>query len=69
MNKPCLLDTNVLVRFFTGEPPDMAERARAIVAQADAGKLRLEIPPLIVAGASPRWSRKSYPTPWNAIAP
>jgi predicted nucleic acid-binding protein len=39
----------VLVRFFTGEPPDMAERARALVAQADSGKLELAIPSLIVA--------------------
>ncbi|MFO1501424.1 MAG: PIN domain-containing protein [Verrucomicrobiota bacterium] len=49
MSRACLVDTNVLVRFFTGDPPDMAERARALVAQADAGKLRLEIPSLIVA--------------------
>ena len=49
MSKPCLVDTNVLVRFFTGQPPDMAERARALVAQADAGKTILQIPSLIVA--------------------
>lgn len=49
MSKPCLLDTNVLVRFFTGRPPDMAERARALVAQADTGKLVLQVPSLIVA--------------------
>lgn len=49
MSKPCLIDTNVLVRFFTGQPPDMAERARALVAQADAGKTILQIPSLIVA--------------------
>lgn len=51
MNKACLLDTNVLVRFFTGQPPDMAERARALIAQADTGKLRLLVPSLIVAEA------------------
>lgn len=49
MSKSCLIDTNVLVRFFTGTPPDLAERARSLVAQADAGKLQLEILPLIVA--------------------
>lgn len=49
MSKPCLVDTNVLLRFFTGEPPRMAERARALVAQADSGKIVLEIPSLIVA--------------------
>jgi len=47
--KPCLVDTNVLVRFLTGEPPALAERARALVAQADAGKVALEVLPLIVA--------------------
>ena len=49
MSKPCLLDTNVLVRFFTGQPPEMAGRARALIAQADGGKLLLQIPSLIVA--------------------
>ena len=49
MSKSCLVDTNVLLRFFTGEPPDMAERARAIVVDADSGKFQIEIPSLIVA--------------------
>jgi predicted nucleic acid-binding protein len=49
VSKSCLVDTNVLLRFFTGEPPEMAERARALIAQADSGKLQLEIPALIVA--------------------
>jgi predicted nucleic acid-binding protein len=49
MSRSCLVDTNVLVRFFTGDPPEMAERARALVAQADAGKIDLLIPSLIVA--------------------
>jgi hypothetical protein len=38
VNRSCLVDTNVLVWFFTGQPPAMAKRARAMVAQADAGK-------------------------------
>ena len=49
MNKPCLLDTNVLVRFFTGQPPEMAERACTLITQADTGKLILHISSLIVA--------------------
>jgi len=49
VSKSCLVDTNILLRFFTGDPPEMAERARAIVADADRGKLQLEIPALIVA--------------------
>jgi predicted nucleic acid-binding protein len=49
MSQACLVDTNVLVRFFTGEPREMAERARTVVALADAGKIELLIPSLIVA--------------------
>ena len=49
MSKSCLVDTNILLRFFTGDPPEMAERARALIEQADSGKLQIEIPALIVA--------------------
>ena len=49
MSRSRLVDTNILVRFFTGDPPEMAERARTLVAQADAGKIDLLIPSLIVA--------------------
>jgi predicted nucleic acid-binding protein len=44
-----LVDTNVLVRFFTGEPPEMAEKARRLVEKADEGKLTLVVLPVIVA--------------------
>ena len=44
-----LADTNVLVRFFTGQPPDMAAKARKLVAEADAGEVVLEVLPVIVA--------------------
>lgn len=49
MSKSCLVDTNILLRFLTGEPPELAERARALIAQADAGKLEIEVPALVVA--------------------
>jgi predicted nucleic acid-binding protein len=49
VSKSCLVDTNILLRFFTGDPPEMAERARALIEQADSGKLQIEIPALIVA--------------------
>lgn len=49
MIRSALVDTNVLVRFFTGDPPKMAERAKTLVAQADAGKIELLVPSLIVA--------------------
>ena len=44
-----LLDTNVLVRFFSGEPPDMAEKARRLIERADAGQLTLVVVPVILA--------------------
>jgi predicted nucleic acid-binding protein len=39
------VDTNVLVRHLTGDPPDLAERATAFLAQAE----ELLLPDLIVA--------------------
>ena len=44
-----LVDTNVLVRFFTGQPREMAAKAKALVAAADAGEVVLELLPVIVA--------------------
>jgi predicted nucleic acid-binding protein len=49
MSQSCLIGTNILLRFFTGDPPTLANRARAIIAEADGGRLQLEIPALIVA--------------------
>ena len=49
MPTPQLIDTNVLVRFFTGQPPDMALKAKTLVAEAEAGKVVLEVLPVIVA--------------------
>jgi len=47
--KQQLVDTNVLVRFFTGEPPTMAAKARQLVARADSGDVILVALPVIVA--------------------
>ena len=44
-----LVDTNVLVRFFTGQPPEMAAKAKALVARAEAGMVVLDILPVMVA--------------------
>lgn len=44
-----LIDTNILLRFFTGEPAGLAEKARAVIAEADRGALVLEIHPLVIA--------------------
>jgi predicted nucleic acid-binding protein len=45
-----LVDTNVLVRFFTGDPAELASRARRLIARADAGELVLVVLPVVVAG-------------------
>lgn len=44
-----LVDTNVLTRFFTGDPPDLAAKARRLVERADAGEVLLVVFPVIVA--------------------
>jgi predicted nucleic acid-binding protein len=44
-----LVDTNVLVRFFTGEPPAMAAKAKQLIAHADRGDVILVLLPVIVA--------------------
>lgn len=44
-----LVDTNVLARFFTGEPPEMAVKARGLVERADNGEIVLVVLPVIVA--------------------
>lgn len=49
MSETRLVDTNVLLRFFTGTPPDMAAKAKDLIAEADAGVITLEIIPLVLA--------------------
>ena len=44
-----LVDTNVLVRFLTGEPAEMAAKARRLVERADSGEVVLVVLPVIVA--------------------
>lgn len=49
--KPLLLDTNVLLRFITGEPADQAKEVAELVAAAEAGKVRLAVLPMVLAEA------------------
>lgn len=41
-------DTNVIVRYLTGEPPALAARARAKLAEVERGSLRLRVPTEVV---------------------
>lgn len=45
------LDTNVLVRFVTGEPENQAKEVAKLFAAAEAGSLKLQIIPMILAEA------------------
>jgi predicted nucleic acid-binding protein len=44
-----LVDTNVLLRFFTGEPHALSLRARALLESAERGEVALDVPVLVVA--------------------
>lgn len=44
-----VLDANVLLRFLTGEPHDLANRARAILNEAERKRISLAVTPLTLA--------------------
>jgi predicted nucleic acid-binding protein len=43
------IDANVLLRFLTGEPKDLAERAARLMVRAERGEVVLVLSPLVVA--------------------
>ena len=47
--KPLLLDTNILVRFVTGEPIHQAKEVAALIGAAESGKVRLAVLPMVLA--------------------
>ena len=49
MAERLLADTNVLVRFITGQPAGMAAKARRLIERADRGDFEVEVLPVIVA--------------------
>jgi predicted nucleic acid-binding protein len=46
-----LVDTNVILRFLTGDPAPQAAAARKLFARARSGEIELEVSPVIVAEA------------------
>ncbi len=46
-----LVDTNILLRFLSGEPAPQAAAARKLFGQAAAGEIVLDVSPVIVAEA------------------
>ncbi len=47
--KHYLVDTNILLRFLSGEPPALATAARKLFSRAKGGEVVLDISPVIVA--------------------
>ena len=47
--KTRLVDTNVILRFLTGEPENQATRAKKLFATNESGELVLRVVPLVVA--------------------
>ncbi|MBW4477639.1 MAG: type II toxin-antitoxin system VapC family toxin [Tolypothrix brevis GSE-NOS-MK-07-07A] len=43
------VDANVLLRFLTGEPPELAERALRLIQRAEQGEINLKLSPIVVA--------------------
>ncbi len=58
MNSVVLIDANVIVRFLTGEPADMALRARALWEEAERTDSKLSLPTLVVAEST--WVLRSF---------
>jgi predicted nucleic acid-binding protein len=52
------VDANVLVRFLTKEPPELAERSAALMSRAERGEVMLVVPSLVVAEVI--WVLKSF---------
>lgn len=52
------VDANVLLRFLTGEPKELAGKAASLMARAENGEVTLVVSPLVVAEAV--WVLKSF---------
>lgn len=51
-------DANVLLRFLTGEPKDLADKAARLMARAEQGEVVLILSPLVIAEVI--WVLKSF---------
>ncbi len=66
MRRACV-DANVILRFLTNDPPEMAEQAAAVFAAAQEGSLVLNVAEIVVAETV--WVLQSfYKYPHEAIA-
>ena len=44
-----LADANILVRFLTNEPPDLADRAAVLLIRAGKERMDVVVPPIIMS--------------------
>jgi len=49
MTSSLWVDANVLLRYVTGDPPDMADKVAPIMARAERGEVTLRVTPVVVA--------------------
>lgn len=66
--KTVLVDTNIILRFLTGEPTAQAEKVRRLVARSESGDCRLRIVPLVVAEVVFVLSGRYYEFPREKVA-
>lgn len=52
------LDANVILRFLTKDPPDMADRSARLMGKAERGEVSLYVSPLVLAEVI--WVLKSF---------
>lgn len=45
MNERVWVDANVILRFLTGEPPELADEAKLLMKRVDSGEVRLVLTP------------------------
>jgi len=51
-------DASILLRFLTGEPPEMSSRSERLLQRARGGEILLKVPPVVVAETV--WVLQSY---------
>ena len=56
--KRAFVDTNVILRFLTGDPPELAARARSLFESVDRGEVALVIDEIVLAEAV--WVLESF---------
>lgn len=67
MTSDALLDTNLIIRYLTGEPKAQAEATKALLERANAGDLTLRLSSLVVAEVVFVLTGKTYQFPRSEV--